>query len=205
MSRRDQIKRQTDLLLISEWIEAGSRVLDLGCGRGVLLEHLAQTKGCRVVGVDQDLGKVQRSIARGVSTYQGDAMAFMQEMPDGAFDWVVLSRTVQELVNPAAAVQEALRVGRHLAVGFVNHGYWQNRWATLRTGSRPTNEVFPLNWHEGAPYNPVTVRGFEDFCVAQGYPVEQRAYLRGDWKTRCHRWPNLRAGYAVFQIGRAAR
>ena len=200
MARRDQIKRQTDLQLISGWIAQGSRVLDLGCGRGVLLEHLVKTKRCRAVGVDLEPDKVRHAVARGVSTYQGDAMAFLREMPEASFDWVVISRTLQELTEPAAVIREALRVGRHLAVGFVNHGYWLNRWATLRTGSRPTNEVFPLHWQEGAPYNPVTVAGFQKFCAETGLRVEQRVFLRGDWRTPCGWLPNLRAGYAVYQV-----
>lgn len=199
---RAAIKRQTDFQLISNWIEPGSRVLDLGCGRGILLEHLVQSKRVHAVGVDTDLTKIQSCVKRGLSAYQGDAEAFLAEIPDGFFDWVVLSRTLQELNRPARVVAEALRVGRTLAVGFINHAYWQNRWALFRTGEHVVNEVFPDAWEDESPRIAVTVAAFEAFCARQGYLVRERAYLAGDWKRRLHRLPNLRSGYAVYAISR---
>lgn len=193
-------KRQTDFQRISNWIEDGSRVLDLGCGRGILLEHLVQTKSVHGIGVDTDLSKMQSCIKRGLSAYQGDAERFLSQFPDNFFDWVVLSRTLQELNEPARVVGEALRVGRTLAVGFINHAYWRNRWALLRTGQHIVNEVFPLRWHEESPRNPVSVAGFEAFCKETGYKIRERIYLRGDWKRTLTRLPNLRAGYAVYAI-----
>jgi len=200
MSSRSAIKRQTDFQLISNWIEEGSRVLDLGCGRGVLLEHLAQTKNIRGIGVDADLSKIQSCVKRGVSAYQGDAEAFLAEFPDGFFDWVVLSRTLQELEHPGRVMAEALRVGRTLAVGFINHAYWRNRWSHLRTGDRVVNEVFPRPWHESGPSNPVSIKGFETFCADAHYRLRERVYLRGDWKTTLSALPNLRSGYAVYAV-----
>lgn len=197
---RAAIKRKTDLQIISNWIEDGSRVLDLGCGRGVLLEHLVHAKGVHGVGVDTDPDKIQNCVKRGLSAYQGDAETFLGEFPDGFFDWVVLSRTLQELPYPGRVVAEALRVGRCLAVGFINQGYWLNRWHLLSTGHRVINEVFPRRWHEDTPSNPVTVAGFESFCAGAGYTIRERAYLRGNWKTPTHVLPNLRAGYAVYAI-----
>lgn len=197
---RTHIKRQTDLQIISDWIEPGDRVLDIGCGRGVLLEHLQQTKSTYGVGVDTALDKVQSCVKRGVNVFQGDAEDFMATFPDGSFDWVVLSRTVQELERPADTLKAALRVGRRVAVGFVNHGYWLNRWAMLRTGNRVQNEVFPQSWDTGSPYHLVTIDLFEEYCARENIQLEHRIYLRGDWKTPCHRFPNLRAGYALYAL-----
>jgi methionine biosynthesis protein MetW len=202
MSRPADRKRQTDFQLITDWIEPGDRILDLGCGRGVLLEHLVRTRGVRGIGVDPDLAKIQSCLKRGLSAYQGDAEHFMAEIPDGFFDWVILSRTLQELEHPSRVVAEALRVGRCLAVGFINHAYWRNRWALSCTGDRIVNEVFPRRWHESAPSNPVSVAAFESFCDASGYKVRERIYLRGDWKTPLTRLPNIRAGYALYALTR---
>lgn len=199
MSRND-IKRQTDQQIISEWIGEGERVLDLGCGRGILLEHLLRTKHIRPLGVDVDLSKVQSCIRRGVPVYHGDADTLLQQFGDHTFDWVILSRTVQELQQPGKILAEALRVGSNLAVGFVNHGYWLNRWHMLRSGSRPTNEVFPLTWDAGCPYNPVTIKGFEAFVKERGFKIRQSVFLRGDWMRRAHGLPNLRAGYALYHL-----
>lgn len=201
---RIQVKRQTDTEILEEWIGAGSRVLDLGCGRGVLLERLRQRKGIYAVGVDLDLDKVVHCVKRGLSVYQGSIDEFLAEMPDGHFDWIICSRTVQELNHPAEVIREALRVGTRLAVGFANHAYWKNRLSVFLTGSRVTNEVFPLTWEKGAPYNPVSVLGFEAFCRKESIVVQRRVHLRGDWRTRCGFLPNWLAGYALYQLGREA-
>lgn len=195
-------KRHTDFQILSNWIDEGSRVLDLGCGRGVLLEYLHQTRQVKGIGVDTDLAKIQSCIKRGVSAYQGDAEAFLAEFPDNFFDWVILSRTLPELPCPGRVIAEALRVGRTLAVGFVNHGYWQNRLAFLRTGSRISNDVYPHAWQDETPSTPVTARIFEHFCREQSYSITRRVYLRGDWKTPLYALPNLRAGYAVYAVTR---
>jgi len=198
--QRHRLKRETDLQILSGWIGLGQRVLDIGCGRGILLEHLIQTAQARGLGVDTDLAKVQACVKRGVPVYHGDADVLMREFPDGFFDWVILSRMVQELVHPAETIQQALRVSRNVAVGFVNQGYWLNRWHTLLTGSRPTNEVFPLSWEQGSPYNPVTVQGFREFTRRNGIPVADALFLRGDWRTPVRILPNLTAGYALYHL-----
>ncbi len=199
---RNDIKRETDLQLISDWIEPGSRILDLGCGRGVLLEHLHQTKQIYGVGVDTNLSKIQSAIKRGLNVYQGDVEHLLDEFAGDSFDWVILSRTVQELERPAKVIESALRVGKRLAVGFVNYGYWRNRWSIARTGERIKNDVYPVEWHEGSPHNPVSVHSFETYCRDARLSIEHVVYLRGDWKTPCHRLPNLRAGYVIYVLAR---
>jgi methionine biosynthesis protein MetW len=196
------VKRTVDMQIIADWVEPGSRVLDLGCGRGVLLESLVQQKDVFAVGVDLEFEKISACVKRGVTAYQGDMMAFMRAFPDSHFDRVICSRTLEEVADPAAVIAEALRVAKSVTVGFVNHGYWKNRIDALRYGRKPRNEVYKTAWHESRPANPASVADFEEFCAMKNIRIARRALLRGDWKTPCTIRPNFFAGYALYDLTR---
>src|ERR1019366_4466649 len=183
------VKRTVDMQIIGDWVEPGTRVLDLGCGMGVLLDYLVQTKKVSAVGVDLDFAKITECVRRGISAYQGDMTKFMRAFPDKHFDRVLCSRTVQELGDPATVILEALRVGRTLTVGFVNHGFWKNRLNALLHGRKIRNEVYTTEWFESRPANPVSVADFESFCVAKGIRIARRAHLAGNWHTPCRTLP----------------
>jgi methionine biosynthesis protein MetW len=195
-------KRTVDMQIIGEWVTPGSRVLDLGCGRGALLDYLVQTKEVAALGVDLDFERITACVARGLSVYQGDMTGFMRQFPDRHFDRVICSRTVQELGDPTGVILEALRVGRSLTVGFVNHGFWKNRVDALLRGRKVRNEVYTTEWFESRPANPVTIADFEHFCAAQGITVTRRAHLLGNWRTPCRTLPNLFAGYALYDLAK---
>ncbi len=185
--------------IIGDWVEPGSRVLDLGCGRGVLLEYLAQRKSAQVVGVDMDFKKILGCVRRGVTAYQGDMVAFMRAFPDKHFDRVICSHTVQELGDPAVVIGEALRVAHSVTVGFVNHGFWKNRLGALR-GYKVVNDVYTTDWAGSRPSNPVSIADFERFCGLNGITIARRSHLLGDWHTPCRFAPNLMAGYALYDL-----
>jgi methionine biosynthesis protein MetW len=193
-------KRTVDMQVIGGWVEGDSRVLDLGCGAGALLDYLSQTKRISGVGVDMDPAKIAACVRRGVVAYQGDMTAFMRSFSEGHFDRIICSRTVHELSDPAEVILEALRAGRTLTVGFVNHGFWRNRLDSLFRGRKVRNVVYPTAWFESRPANPVTIADFEDFCAAKSIRVAHRVFLRGDWKTSCRFRPNLFAGYALYDL-----
>ncbi|MBI4625143.1 MAG: methyltransferase domain-containing protein [Verrucomicrobia bacterium] len=195
-------KRTVDMQIIGDWVEPGTRVLDLGCGAGVLLDYLVQTKQVSAVGVDLEFNKIAACVRRGLAAYQGDMTDFMRAFPDKHFDRVICSRTVQELADPTAVILEALRVGRALTVGFVNHGFWKNRLNALLQGRKIRNEVYTTEWFESRPANPVSVADFEHFCAAKGIRIARRAHLAGNWRTPCRALPNLLAGYAVYDLAR---
>ncbi len=195
-------KRTVDMQIIGEWVEPGARVLDLGCGRGALLDYLVQTKQVSAVGVDLDFERITACVARGLSAYQGDMMKLMREFPDDHFDRVICSRTVQELGEPTGVIMEALRVGKALTVGFVNHGFWKNRLDTLLRGRKVRNDVYTTEWFESRPANPVSVADFEHFCDVKEIEIVRRAYLRGDWHTPSRVLPNLFSGYALYDLRR---
>jgi methionine biosynthesis protein MetW len=195
-------KRTVDMQIIGDWVEPGTRVLDLGCGEGVLLDYLVQTKQVSAVGVDLDFARITACVRRGLAAYQGDMTEFLRAFPDKHFDRVICSRTVHELGDPTAVISEALRVGRALTVGFVNHGFWKNRVHSLLHGRKIRNEVYTTEWFESRPANPVSVADFESFCAAQGIRIARRAHLAGNWRTPCHTLPNLLAGFALYDLAR---
>ncbi|MDB6168755.1 MAG: Methionine biosynthesis MetW protein [Verrucomicrobia bacterium] len=195
-------KRTVDMQIIGEWVAPRSRVLDLGCGRGALLDYLVQSKDVAAVGVDLDFARVTACVARGLSVYQGDMTGFMRQFPDRHFDRVICSRTVQELGDPAGVILEALRVGRTLTVGFVNHGFWKNRVDALVRGRKVRNDVYTTDWFESRPANPVTIADFEHFCAAKEITITRRAHLRGNWHSPCRTLPNLFAGYALYDLAK---
>jgi methionine biosynthesis protein MetW len=195
-------KRTVEMQVIGEWVEPQSRVLDLGCGRGELMSYLIQAKKVAAVGVDLDFDRISACVERGLSAYQGDMTAFMRAFPDNAFDRVICSRTAHELNDPAAVILEALRVSKTVTVGFVNHGFWKNRLNVLFRGRKVRNAVYTTSWHDSRPANPLTIADFEDFCREKSIRVTRRALLLGDWRTRCSLFPNLLAGYALYDLAR---
>jgi methionine biosynthesis protein MetW len=196
-------KRTVDMEIIGKWVEPLSRIVDLGCGRGELMAYLVQAKQVSATGVDLDFGRISACVGRGLSAYQGDMTAFMRAFPDRHFDRIICSRTVHELDDPAGVILEALRVGSAVTVGFVNHGFWKNRLNVLFRGRKVRNVVYTTPWHESRPANPLTIADFEDFCREKSIRVARRAYLLGDWRTRCTVLPNLLAGYALYDLARA--
>src|SRR3954454_4713432 len=138
-SANQVVKRTVDMQIIGDWVVPGTRVLDLGCGTGNLLDYLVQTKQVSGIGVDLDFGKITACVRRGLAAYQGDMTEFMRALPEKHFDRGICSRTVHELANPTTVILEALRVCRALTVGFVNHGFWKNRLHALVQGRKIRN------------------------------------------------------------------
>lgn len=199
MSPTDK-KRQADFQIIARWVNEGERVLDLGCGRGVLLEYLKQKKSIYGVGVDIDFDKILSCVKRGVPAYQGDIRSILATFPDASFDRVIFSRTVEQLDEPDTVIAEGLRVGRRVTVGFVNRGFWVNRANALFKGRRTVNDVYPRPWYESQPANPFSVAEFEDFCHARKIIIENRICLSGNWRSECSVLTNLLAGYAIYDL-----
>lgn len=193
-------KRQADFQVIARWVQPGERVLDLGCGRGVLLEYLRQKKSIYGVGVDIDFDKILSCVQRSVPAYQGDAYSILRTFPDRAFDRVIFSRTIEQLDDANAILTEGLRVGKRMTVGFVNKGFWVDRMSMLIKGRRVINEVYPKKWYEARPTNPFSIDEFEGFCKVRQFAMEKRIYLSGNWRNKCSILPNLLAGYAIYDL-----
>ncbi|MBI3683601.1 MAG: methionine biosynthesis protein MetW [Acidobacteria bacterium] len=187
-----------DYAIISEIVESGSKVLDLGCGEGELLEWLAENKGVDARGVEISRERVQRAIARGVSVYQGDIDQGLADYPDKAFDYVILSQTLQQTQKPLRVLREMMRVGRHIIVAFPNFGHWRVRMAHLISGRAPKTGLFPYEWYESPNIHFLTVDDFEVLCRDQRWNVERRYFLSGT--RRVGGLPNLMAEVAVYLL-----
>jgi len=194
---RDVLGR-SDYAIISGLIEPDSKVLDLGCGDGELLEWLAENKRVDARGIEINGVKVQRAIARGVYVYQGDIDEGLADYPDGAFDYVILSQTLQETRRPLQVLREMLRVGKRVIVAFPNFGHWSVRLAHLFSGRAPKTRLFPYEWYESPNIHFLTVQDFAELARKEGWTVERRIFLSGHYLGTV--LPNLMAEVAVFLI-----
>jgi methionine biosynthesis protein MetW len=198
-----QVLGRSDYRIIGEIVEPKTRVLDLGCGDGELLEWLAAHKGVDARGVEISSAKVQRAIARGVSVYQGDIDEGLADYPDGAFDYVILSQTLQETHRPLKVLLEMLRVGRRVIVAFPNYGHWRVRLSLLFGGRAPKTDLFPYAWYESPNIHFLTVLDFEYLAALENLAIERRYFLsRG---RRLTLLPNLLAEVAVYLVSGADR
>ena len=205
LKNRYEVKKEADFRAIDDWVAPNDKVLDLGCGRGLLLEHLRETKEVRGLGVDWELNNSTFCVARKVPIYQEEILSALTKFNENSFEWVIFSRMVESLPEPGRILKQALRVGRKVAVSFVNHGYWRNRWNFLLHGKRVCNDVYPHQWESSHLSNHFSIREFEDFCLrlqAEGMKVRlgRRMFYRGDWVKSCSAFPNFRAGLAIYEL-----
>jgi len=205
LKNRYEVKKEADFRAIDSWVKPRERVLDLGCGNGFLLEHLQETKNVHGLGVDWELEKSISCVSRNVPIFQEEILAALTKLEDDFYDWVIFSRMIESLPHPGEILQQSLRVGKKVAVSFVNHGYWRNRLNFFLRGNRVCNEVYPHRWESSHLSNHFSINEFESFCRRlhqNGTKVKlgRKVLLRGDWINECAIMPNLRAGLAIYEL-----
>src|SRR6187402_2604485 len=156
-----------DHLLIAEMVERGSRVLDVGCGDGDLL-RLLETRGVDGRGIELSREGVNRSVAKGLAVIQGDADTDLVDYPDDAFDYVILSQTLQATRQPREVLENMLRIGRRAIISFPNFGHWRIRLQLLLHGQMPVTDNLPDSWYDSPNIHFCTIKDFREMCEVAG-------------------------------------
>lgn len=190
-----------DLAVIAANVAPGSRVLDVGCGDGALMAALRDERGVDARGMELDPHDVAECVAKGLSVMQGDADTDLVDYPDAAFDYAILSQTLQTTKRPDKVLDELLRVGRKAFVSFPNFGHWRVRASLLWHGRMPVTRLLPVAWYETPNIHHVTVSDFRDLVVAKRLTVEGAWFLSGD-KRISDAAASWRAEHAVFLLSR---
>jgi methionine biosynthesis protein MetW len=188
-----------DYELIASWIPERSRVLDLGCGDGVLLAGLAATNAITGYGIEIDAANVLASVKNGVNVVQTDIESGLANFEDNAFDFVILSQTLQAMRDAESVLNEMLRVGREGIVTFPNFGYWRHRLDILR-GHMPVSKTLPHAWWNTPNIHLCTVKDFEDLCVKVGAEILDERVLHDGRSVNV--LPNLLGSLGVFRFRR---
>jgi methionine biosynthesis protein MetW len=192
----------SDLAAMIDWIEPGSRVLDLGCGDGSLLQQLVQRKGVRGMGVDIDPDHLLACAEKGLSVVQRDLNAGLKAFGDQSYDYVIVSQTIHQVRYPDRLVDEVLRVGRYAVVSFPNFGHWALRLGLLVRGRTPKNSLLPYEWYQSPNIHFFTLDDFKDFCAARQVRILKAHYLWDGQVRERLPFPNLLSQGSVVLLGR---
>lgn len=191
---------RADLQAIADAIPAGTRVLDLGCGDGALLDYLVREKKIQGRGIELSEAGVLACVRRGLSVRQGNLQEGLADYPDDSFDYVVLSQTLPFLDNPKMILREVLRVGRRGIVSFPNWGYWRCRLELLLTGRIPQAPDLPQRWHDVPRWQAFTITDFARFCKRHGIRISRQIYLAHNRRIHVRKYKNLLSTTAVFVL-----
>lgn len=186
-----------DLAFIAHWVKAGTSVLDLGCGDGVMMDHLQSDKRCRGYGIEIDDDKIPECVARDVSVIQRDLEAGLAIFADESFDTVLCLSALQMMKNVEGVLRDIARVGREAIVSFPNFAYWPHRIALLR-GHMPVSKSLPYDWYDTPNLRCATINDFSALANEVGLDVIECVAL--DDGQPVSFLPNFRGSLAVFRL-----
>lgn len=189
-----------DHRIILNIVEPGLKVLDLGCGSGDLLYLLARDKKAKVQGIEIDDEAIYQCVGKGLSVFHGDVDSGLSEYPDKSFDYVILNQSMQQVTKADFVIQEALRVGKRLIVGFPNFASFKARSRLFFKGKTPITKSLPYHWYDTPNLHFLTISDFTDYCREKQIRILHSYYV--GHKKRVWLWPNLFALNAIFVLER---
>ncbi len=181
-------------------VEAGSKILDLGCGNGDLMYLLAREKNVRVQGIELDEAAIYECVKKGMSVIHGNIEEGLREYPDGSFDDVILNQSIQQVKKVDEVFEQALRIGRRIIVGFPNFAQLGARSMLFFRGKSPVTESLPYRWNDTPNVRFLSITDFRKFCAERSFRILETHYLGGVKEVRW--WPNLLAKEALFVIAK---
>jgi methionine biosynthesis protein MetW len=190
--------------IIANNIENNTRVLDVGCGDGVLIEYLKQEKNIDVRGLEISKDKVQTCISKGLTVIEGNAEIDLKQFPNNSFDYVVLSQTLQAFLNPEIVINELLRVGKRAIVTIPNFGFWKVRLHLLFRGTMPITKALPDEWYNTPNLHMCTIKDFVKFSKTMNFKIFKSIALNNMNTTKIDKsnlfFKNLFSELGIFLI-----
>ncbi len=202
----EALARRPDLTIISRWIRNGARILDLGCGDGVLLEHLRRTKAAEGYGIEIDDSNIITCIGKGLSVIQSDLDGGLSDFDAESFDYVVLSQTLQAVRYPDRLLLEMMRVGREGIVTFPNMGFWKYRLQLALRGRMPVSSatLTPGEWYNTPNIHLCTLHDFESLCADLDIEILEMTAVNSAHRSSpmMRAWPNTFGEIALYRFRR---
>ncbi len=192
------------LRIIADMVPNGSRVLDIGCSQGHLLQWLAEHKRIYGRGIEICETKVQSAIAQGMSVVQGDAEQDLPHYPDNAYDIVILNEILQQMQHPKEVLAHAARVARHIIVSVPNFAHWRNRWQLAVSGQMPVTHQLDYEWYETPNIHFCTLKDFHHFCTILNLRIQRQHILYSpalpNWLSSCQSISNVCGQQGIFLL-----
>ncbi len=191
-----------ELQKIFGWVKPGSRVLDLGCGDGALLESLQSSRGVKGYGVEIDPANVLSCLKKNINILQLDLDEGLTEFADNSFDYVIMTQALQALQCPDKTLREMVRVGRECIITFPNFGLWKHRVYLSTKGRMPVSKALPAQWYDTQNIHLCTIKDFETFCKEHSMLISKKDIVDYEHRsdTLMRLWPNLFGEVALYQI-----